>query len=101
MDDDLPRLIDAEAGRPGRPYLAAVVAAALERIAELNEAASARVRGPAGGARRAPRPAGAARLIERGLEAAARWDRADVARELTNRFLRLADEVPGWGLIET
>ena len=39
VDDDLPRLIDAEAGRPGRPYLAAVVAAALERIAELTEAA--------------------------------------------------------------
>lgn len=102
LGEDLPRLLDVEAARFGRPQLAATMIAALERSAEWVDATADPVfaRLPAALDASVGQRAGRARLLERGLEAAARWDRPEVVRELTTRFLRLADEVRGWDVVE-
>jgi hypothetical protein len=103
LADDLGRILEAEAARSGRPHLAAAMIAALERSTEWNENTADPVFAllPPALDAVAGQSKLAARLIERGLEAAARWDRAEVVRELTGRFLRLADDVGGWDVVES
>ncbi|HKB05726.1 MAG TPA: hypothetical protein VKD90_26135, partial [Gemmataceae bacterium] len=102
LDDTVGRLIEAGRTTVGRPHLAEVVAAALDRAAELTDAGIGPVIGVLPDALDATRdqPATAARLIEKGLAAAAQWDRADVARDLAGRFLDLAGGRGSWDAAE-
>ena len=100
LAEELNQLVTTEAARPGQPHLAGVVLAALERATELNDAAIDPILAGLSGALAAAAPGVRVRLIERGLDVAARADRAEVVRELTGRFLRLADEAPGWEVVE-
>jgi hypothetical protein len=103
LDDAVVEAISAESARPGQPHLLSVVEAALDRAAELGETGVGRVLEAIPAAleagRDSPRPL--ARLIQKGLAAATFWDRADLARELTKRFLRLTDGRAGWDHAET
>src|SRR5439155_14583832 len=77
LDADVPRLLQAEATRDGAPYLAEVTAAALDRAFEMTEAGSAPLFAVLPSALDAARddPRALGRLIEKGLAAAALWDR--------------------------
>ncbi|MBO0701212.1 MAG: hypothetical protein J2P46_22635, partial [Zavarzinella sp.] len=101
-NDEVERLLRAEAARAGRPRLAEAVGAALDYAVELSEAGASVVFEYLPGALDAAReqPAIVARLIEKGLAAAAQWDRADVARELAARFLDLASGRSAWEVAE-
>jgi len=103
LDDEVAKLLQTDSAREGEPYLAEVTAAALDRAFEMTEpgcgplfavlpAALDRARGD---------PRSLARLIEKGLAAAALWDRSDIARELAARLLKLADDRAGWDVADT
>jgi hypothetical protein len=98
LDDEVTKLLQAEASRDGAPYLAEVTVAALDRAFEMTEVGARVVLAmltPALDAARDTPPV-LARLLEKGLSVAAHWDRADVARELAARFLKLVDGRSGW-----
>jgi cellulose synthase operon protein C len=103
LNEELIRLLEVEAEKSGRPKLPGLMVAALERSAEWNETSVDPIFKllPQALDATAGQPGTGARLIDRGLEAAARWDRAEAVRDLTGRFLRLSDEVRGWDVVET
>ena len=102
LSEELIRILEMEAARPGRPHVAGTMLAALDRSTEWTDGTADPVFAlvPAELDAAASPPAVAVRLIGRGLEAAARWDRAAVVRDLTGRFLRLADEARGSDVVE-
>lgn len=102
LDEEVERLLAAETARDGKPHLAELVSAVLDRAFELTEAGAGPVLAALPPALDTLRdsPARLARLIERGLAAAALWDRADVARDLAGWFFQLAYGRAGWDMAE-
>lgn len=98
----LEELDRANNARRDRSSLAPATVACLERLAELAEPAVDRVLAtvlPAVDAADG-QPRTQARLLALAMDAAGRRDRTDVVRDLTGRFLRLTDAVPGWAVVE-
>src|SRR5262245_51064265 len=102
LNDEVAGLLRAELDRDGRPHLAEVAGAVLDRAFELSadgaEAVVAALPDALVASRDAHRPL--ARLIGKGLDAAALWDRPELARDLSARFLQMADGRAGWDAAE-
>lgn len=102
LDEETGKLLTAELARDGRPHLAELVEAILGRAFELGEPAVEAVIGALPVALDAARdsPRTLSRLIEKGFSAAAMWDRIDLARYLSSRFLEVASGRAGWDVGE-
>ncbi len=102
LAEEAPRLLEREAGRSGRPDLAGVTAALLERAGDLTEPgidAVAAILPMALEAARNSAPAMSG-LIQHGLAAAALWDRPDLAKQLAMWVPHLAAGPTGWETTE-
>jgi hypothetical protein len=102
LDEESGKLLAAELTRDGRPHLAELVEAILSRAFELGEPGAAALINALPAALDAARdsPRTVARLIEKGFSAAAMWDRIELARYLSNRFLEVAGGRAGWDIAE-
>jgi hypothetical protein len=102
LDEESGKLLAAELTRDGRPHLAELVEAILSRAFELGEPGAAALVEALPAALDAARdsPRMISRLIEKGFSAAAMWDRIDLARYLSNRFLEVAGDRTGWDVAE-
>ncbi len=102
LDEEVEKLVASERDRNGRKRLGELTAAILNRASELNESGAAAMFEALLAALESSRssPAILARLIEKGLAAAALWDRSEIARLLVGRLLQLVDEQSGWDIAE-
>jgi hypothetical protein len=102
LEEEVGRRLGAELAKDGRPHLVAITDAVLDRAFEFSDASVDQVLDVLPEALAAARdsPRVLARLIEKALAAAALWDRPDLARDLTARFLQLAGGRAGWDVAE-
>jgi hypothetical protein len=102
LNEGVAQLLQTELDREGRPHLAEVEVAVLDRAFELAadgaEAVLAALPVALAAARDAPPLR--TRLIDKGLAAAALWDRPDLAKDLAAQFLQMADGRAGWDAAE-
>ena len=102
LNAELTKILQAELAREGQPQLEWTMSVLLDRISDLTEESATIVFDALPRTfdrlRDSPRPQ--ARLLEKGLAAAAIRDRVDVARDLAGRFLVLADGRAGRDLAE-
>jgi len=102
LNEGLAAILQAELDREGQPHLEWTMSVLLDRISDLTEERATLVFDALPQTldrlRDSPRPQ--ARLLEKGLAAAAIRDRVDVAQDLSGRFLVLADGRAGRDLAE-
>ncbi|HEX3146478.1 MAG TPA: hypothetical protein VHR66_00150 [Gemmataceae bacterium] len=103
LHDEIDRLIELEARQSAQSRLAPIILAALAREPDLADVTVDRVFDALPSTFNATwnDPSTQHQLIERSVLVAARRDRAEVVRELANRFLRLVDESPQWDMLDT
>lgn len=102
LNEGLAAILQAELDRPGQPHLEWTMSVLLDRVSDLTEERATLVFNALPQTldrlRDSPRPQ--ARLLEKGLAAAAIRDRVDVARDLAGRFMVLADGRAGRDMAE-